>query len=194
MPVRLDATCDRSKPGTLVRNDACEPGAGVKSMPLVAYFGAIGALLTAILLLTNVLLESGHNSSRSVFAPVETNLPKPRISASTAQHTVGVTRIAPSEDIQDGRVYSAAPAAADRAEPQQRPSESDVERRSLKKAKPDSKVTKTRSRSRHADAGWRRKRPTYSNVTPRSYGSGFYSYARETPASSFPTRDSLGPH
>src|SRR5262245_45518556 len=120
-------------------------------MPLVTYFGTIGGLLTALLLLINVLLDAGHGRSTPTSAPAETNLPKSRATAPVAQYTPGVTRIAPSEDVRGGRLSLAAPDAGGRAEPQQQLGEGDVAQTSPKRPKPNGTTAKSRSKGRNAD-------------------------------------------
>jgi hypothetical protein len=165
-------------------------------MPLVTYFGTIGAILTVLMLLVNVLLDPGHDRSNPESAPAETNLPKPRATAPVAQYTPGVTRIAPSEDVQGGRLSLAAPPTAASAEPQQQQSESEVERTSLQRRKPDGRTAKIRTKGRNANVAGRHsgRKTAYSDLSPGYYSPGFHSYARERPAWPFPIRDSLDPH
>jgi hypothetical protein len=177
-------------------------------MPLLAYFGTIGVVLTALLVFANFLLKSPQpEGSGPAAAAVEANLPTPKVTSGVARHTVGVTRVAPSVELRGGRLSPDVPAAAAQAEPtepatrdlmqpapEQQMSEGNVERRSLKNAKPRSKTAKTRMRGRNAAVarGPYGKGSPYSS--PGSYSPGYYSYAHERPAWPFSAQGTLGPH
>src|SRR5262245_27530495 len=60
-------------------------------MPLLKYFVVIGALLTALLLLLDIMLEpSKAEIARLASARSDTTVPKPRIASRVGQHAVGI--------------------------------------------------------------------------------------------------------
>ena len=158
-------------------------------MPLLSYFGTMGALLTALLLLANFLLQPQPGGAKPAAAGVETNLPKPGIASRVADRTVGqaptlVSAVTQSEP----RPVVPAPetsgleqtAGSSMQPPSDRPSSGDM----LERAK-----TEARSRSvRNRDATTRRGRnPTYDS---RAYSS----YARDMPRLRVSAEGTLGPH
>jgi hypothetical protein len=73
-------------------------------LPLLAYFSTIGALLMALLLVANVLLEPRpHTPPRPAATAVETKPPKPRITSRVGQQTIGDARISPWREARQGR-------------------------------------------------------------------------------------------
>jgi hypothetical protein len=183
-------------------------GQEAKSMPLLAYFGTIGALLTALLVFVNFLLQPpGSKKSQAAVAAAEAKLPQPRPTNRIAEYTAGVTRVAPSAeprygpppavpaaDVQDSALEQATSIPLQPA-PEQQSSTSGPERKSLQRPKAKVKSAKARSRARNAHAGWSPdgRRPAYYD--PAYFGRGYNAYARERSSWPFSTaQGTLGPH
>src|SRR5262245_40810453 len=177
---------------------------GWNAMPLLAYFGTVGALLAGLLLLTNLLLVPPRSEGpRLAVSVAESDLPKPRSANRVERYTVGVTRIAPSEEMRGGRLSPAAPARSEptgsttpdvvQSESKKQPREG--ERSSPARAKPKSKVAKVRTMGRNARVAGRQ-----YDGTATYPGAGSFpvqqpmAYTQERRRWSFSAEGSLGPH
>jgi len=161
-------------------------------MPLLKYFGAMGPLLTALLLLVSHLLEPPRPAnSRPVVAIDEVKPPQPRTTDGTAGRIVDVTRAAPGAE---ARSAAAPPpvAVADRPEvPIAETASTSTQlatelwaaggsdQKSLERAGSKGKAARARPRERNVVAGWGR--------------DAYASYARERAWSSA-AQGTLGPH
>jgi hypothetical protein len=171
-------------------------------MPLLLYFSTIGAVLIALLLLINLLLEPRQpKSTKPASAAVETNLPKPRIASQVARQTVGAAHTASAAGARHQTTSPAAPAADARDRrieptawnPVQTAQQSSIEgmqSKPLNSARSRGKSV----RGRNTDAAWhhRAKKPAYSG--PAYSSPGYRSYARERPTTSSWAEGTLGPH
>ena len=150
-------------------------------MPLLAYFATIGALLTALVLLLDVMLAPDKPApSRHPVAGVETGVRQPRTTSGLAPPPAV---IAPSAPIAESRDRPPQTTTMHSVTPTQvQPSMSDGAT-SPAGAKPKSKTRQGRTKDRSIDAVGR----------PFSDGSA-YGYAREKPAPHYSPEGTLGPH
>jgi hypothetical protein len=171
-------------------------------MPLLAYFSTIGALLMALLLVANVLLEPRpHTPSKPASTDIETKLPKPRITSRVGQHTVGHARTSSWREARHGTPPPAAPAVAVQTErtdltawnsahpaPDRHPG-AGGERRSFKRANPKGNSVLVRTRVQNPAVAGRQqgKTRTYS---ARAYAGPGHDRSRW----SFSAEGTLGPH
>jgi hypothetical protein len=161
---------------------------GERTMPLLKYFVIIGALLTALLMVADVLLEpsKAEIASRAA-ARGEAKPPKPIIKSQRGQHAGGTARTTP---VLEGRQPTARETETRHAPldstthnvgllaSEQQVSRDRLAQESPKGAKPKRKTAKTRTGRRHADVAWR-----HAHSRP-----GYNSYAQERPAWPFFTQ------
>jgi hypothetical protein len=151
-------------------------------MPLLAYFVTVGAALTALLLLVNVMLEpSKPERPKPAAAGVATSLPKPRVTTGSAQPSLAPTARA-------GEDRPPLPTATRETLVQpvlaQPLSQDEAKRKSFTSTAPKGKTVKPRARGRNADDVRRRYRDD----------SGYSSRAQEWPTRSYSAEGTLGPH
>jgi hypothetical protein len=177
---------------------------GAKSMPLLAYFGTIGSLLMALLLLAGFLLEPPPTSPKPGSAGAETNLPRPKITSRVGQYAAADARTAPAREPRHETSPPAAPQTAEltawnSAQPAtEQQAGAGGERNSFKAAKRKAVQVRTRVRNPgdagRQDAAWRQygRQPTNAARAYSSYG--YNSYARERPSWQSWAEGTLGPH
>jgi hypothetical protein len=132
------------------------------SMPLLSYFATVGGVLTALLLLINLMLEpSKPESSTHAATGLETSLRKPRTTSgltttgfmqgTVVQGTVGIAPKALGAEAQ----HESPEVTGSSMQPAHQPSSRDgAERKSFAKAKPKSGRKATTARRPNRDAGY----------------------------------------
>jgi hypothetical protein len=161
----------------------------VKSIPLLAYFLTVGALLTALVLLVNVVLEpSKPEKPQPAVAAISTGSPKPRITTGSAQYTGSTRPVAPSAQAEHAKPTTTTSTLRQSA--QEQPSGSgEAEPKPLTRAKPKKSTAQKPKGGRNADAVWRNDRGD----------AGYSSYAQKpaqppTVRGTSPAEGTLGPH
>jgi hypothetical protein len=151
-------------------------------MPLLAYFVTVGTVLTALLLLVNVMLEpSKPETPKPAAAGVATSLPKPRMTTGSAQPSLAPTARAG----EDGHPLPKATMETLVQPVQSQPlSQDEAKRKSFTSTTPKGKSMKPRARGRNANDVRRRYRDD----------SGYSSRAQGWPTQSFSAEGTLGPH
>jgi hypothetical protein len=161
---------------------------GQHTMPLLKYFVTIGVLLTALLLVVDVLLEPNKAEvARRASARGEANLPKPIIKSRVGQH-VGVT--AQTTPVLEGRQPTTHATGAQHAPveasglsaPEPQATNDRLAQESMTRAKPRRKTARIRQ---NTDGAWRHShsRPGYNAYAQERPGWPFFT--RERPASPF---------
>jgi hypothetical protein len=161
----------------------------VKSIPLLAYFLTVGALLTALVLLVNVVLEpSKPERPQPAVADISTGSKKPRISTGSAHDTGSTTPVAPPAQAEHAKPPTSTSTLTQSAQ-EQPSSSSEAEPKPLTRAKPKKSTAQKPMGGRNADAAWRNDRGD----------AGYSSYAQKParlPAAqgTSPAEGTLGPH
>jgi hypothetical protein len=151
-------------------------------MPLLAYFVTVGTVLTALLLLVNVMLEpSKPETLTPAAAGVAASLPKPRITTGSAQPSLAPTARAGEDRPPLPTATMETSVQPAQAQPSSR---EEAERKSFTRSKPKGKTAKSRARGRNADDVRRRYRDD----------SGYASRAQQWPTRSYSAEGTLGPH
>jgi hypothetical protein len=156
-------------------------------MPLLKYFAAIGVLLTALLVLCDFMFEQSKAEMRErAAARRETNLPKPRIYSRVGEHAVALAQATPAPAVwQPTALASEAdrPSAESLLQlaPQPQVSGESAAQDTVKKAKPQRKTAKVRTRRYAIEVA---RVPTSSP--------GFFSYAEQRPEWPFRTQPRPG--
>lgn len=161
-------------------------------MPLLSYFGTVGAVLLALLLLANFLLEPRRDGSAPASSFSEKNLPKPRIASRVARTTVGESRPLPSAEARF-EPPRAVP-VSEPGEPAEQMAWNEVQRAPTGRSSADDRQRKSFKRAKTtAELSRRhRKKPTYAS--PVYSTSAYYSYARAIPRLRYSAEGTLGAH
>ncbi len=139
-------------------------------MPLLAYFGTVGVLLTALLLFVNAMLEPDKPKNPN-YAParVETSLPQPRTTTGLTQRAAGVAQAqaAPAIEIRQEPTSPTTPLGMTPSAYEQQPqmNSDEGERKSFKATKPKNKTARIHKKRRTTDTASRpyREQPGYSS-------------------------------
>jgi hypothetical protein len=159
------------------------------SLPLLAYFMTVGALLTALLLLVNFMLAPIKPESSQPVARVETSFPQPRMTMGAAQDPGRIAAVAPAAQAQHALPATTTSPLTQSAQEQSSGS-GEMEPKLLPRAKPKKSTAQKPVRGWKADAASRNDQGD----------AGSSNYAQERPAlpraaqGSSPAEGTLGPH